>query len=112
MGVNLLIRGKCGKTDLCVCGESFKEGLSDRGDMVVRTETGVDTPGVPVLAHQLCVEVRIHLDQQSSPATLLLQVDSVGRPLSVQCTTLDKEPSTLDSLTTLYSLTMQFAIYN
>jgi len=55
------------------------------------TETGVYAPGVSTFAEQLCIEVRVHLHQQTSPPSLSLQIYRIRRPLAVQRSALDVE---------------------
>jgi len=55
------------------------------------TETGVYAPGVSTFAEQLCIEVGVHLHQQTSPPSLSLQIYRIRRPLAIQRSALDVE---------------------
>jgi len=59
------------------------------------TEACIYAPRTAILANQLRVEIRIHLDEQPRPASLSLQVESIWRAFSVEGTTLHKEAMTL-----------------
>jgi len=66
-----------GQTTISHRGETFHSTTAYDSDVVVRTEAGINAPDVTILAKQLSIEVRVHLNQQSSPATFALQVQSV-----------------------------------
>ena len=44
-----------------------------------------------VLAEQLLVEIRVHLNQKTSPAKLSLQIQSIGRSFAIESTTLHEK---------------------
>ena len=89
---------------------SIKSAAAYSGDIIVRTETGIDAPDIAVLAEQLCVEIRVHLDQKTSPAELSLQVQSVGRPFTIKSTALYEKSIVLQIQTIVITLWCQHQI--
>jgi len=67
------------------------------GEVVIWTKASVDAPDLPVLAKKLCIEERIHLDQQSFPVALSLQERRVGQSFAVKTSALHEEPTFLFS---------------
>ena len=64
-------------------------------DVRLGTEASIDAPRAKVLANDLCVEVRVHLHQQSGPTSLLLQEQSIRSAFSIERTTFHEEASAL-----------------
>ena len=61
------------------------------------TEAGVYAPRVSTFAAQLCIEVRVHLHQQTSPLSHLLQPYRIRQTLAVKRSAFDVETARLSA---------------
>ena len=81
------------------------------GEVVIWTKASVDAPDLPVLAKKLCIEERIHLDQQSFPVALSLQERRVGQSFAVKTSALHEEPAFLFSTASSYATVVAWTVF-
>jgi len=70
-------------------------GMGVLYNLSLRTEAGIDAPRPTTPGNELCIEVRIHLNQQSGPTSLSLQIQNIRPAISVERTTFYVEAAAL-----------------